>query len=223
MKKKNKDAEAKTFSDNVKSAIKGKLREPFSSSPQNPPICEVKVPHVEKEMEHLHTFAAWYSAKKFIEGLTQDRKVKEINDTVIKTDDGIKIKSPHLQDILGHKYNALEEQWEIPDPYRNMIRMFRGEEYKKSDMEKGIVNNLMKPEVHTAKDKPKKERKARPPKEGQVSIADICRDLKCKPRIARGFLRSSKMEKPDGGWSWPKGHKDIDKVRTIITKGLKAK
>lgn len=220
MKKKNKDAEAKTFSDNVKSAIKGKLREPFSSSPKHPPICEVKVTHVEKEMEHLHTFAAWYSAKKFIEGLTQDRKVKEINDTVIKTDDGIKIKSPHLQDILGHKYNALEEQWEIPDPYRNMIRMFRGEEYKKTKDE--LAASPAK-RIKEREDKPKKERKARPPKEGQVSIADICAELKCKPRIARGFLRSSKMEKPDGGWSWPKGHKDIDKVRTIITKGLKAK
>lgn len=207
-----------------KSEVKGKLREPFPSSPKNPPICEVKVTHAEKEMEHLHTFAAWYSAKKFIEALTKDRKVKEINPNVIKTDDGIKIKSPNLEDILGHKYNALEEEWEIPDPYANMVRMFRGEQYKKNqDAIAGPVRTSGKGPNEQQKPKNKKERKSRPPKDGHVSIADICTDLKCIPRVARGILRDAKMEKPDGGWSWPKGHKDIDKVRTIITKGLKAK
>lgn len=218
---------AETSSSDIAEAkkIQGKLREAFPSSPKLPPICEVKVDHEEKDIHHVHVFAAWYSAKKFIDGLTDGRKVKEINDNVIKTDDGIKIKSILLQDILGHKYNALEEKWEIPDPYRNMIRMFRGEAYKKSENGENasqVKSKSFQKEMDDVGPKKKsKERTPRAPKEGMVSIADICATLKCEPRIARGILRDAKFEKPDGGWSWPKGDKQIDVITKAITKGLK--
>lgn len=209
--------------------VQGKLREPFSSNPKYPAICEVRVTHEERDMQHVHTFAAWYSAKKFIDAITKDRKVKEINENVIKTDDGIKLKSIHMSDILGHTYNALEKEWELPAPYPNMIRMFRGETYKKSEITGDHdLNASQEPKVgRTSKVKEmikdKKERTPRAPKDGYVSIADICADLKCDPRIARGFLRTAKEEKPDGGWSWKKGDKKVEAIKKIITIGLKNK
>lgn len=226
--------QTKMIKDAPENKVQGKLREPFSSNPKYPAICEVKITNEERDMLHVHTFAAWYSARKFIEAITKDRKVKEINENVIKTDDGTKIKSIHLADILGHKYNALEEEWELPAPYPNMIRMFRGESYKKMTMPDGsdgghdLNASQDKTVGRTAKvkdmiRKPKSERTPRPPKDGMVSIADICADLKCEPRIARGILRDAKITKPEGGWSWPKGDKRIEAIKAAVAKGLKAK
>lgn len=53
----------------------------------------------------------------------------------------------------------------------------------------------------------KKERKAREKvskpnaREGLTSVAQIAEELKIEPRVARGYLRGAKVEKPEVGWA----------------------
>lgn len=72
-----------------------------------------------------------------------------------------------------------------------------------------------KPE--TTKKAAKKVTKKATDANGQmVTLADLCKPLKMKPRMARRALRVAKVKNP-GRWAWPKG-----KVPSIITKTLKA-
>lgn len=201
------------------------LKNPFPSSPKFTPICELKIKHTERDMLHVHTFAAWYSAKKMVDALIKDEEIKWLSDHLMEVSNGITIKSMHMNEIMEHEYTKAEAAWELPPPYPNIIRIFRGEAYKKEQMEKDIVDHVMKPVLVSKKqfekirDTPKAPRA---PKEGMVSIADIASELKVHPRIARGILRDAKIKKPDGGWSWPKGDKAIDTIKTTLKKGMKS-
>ena len=52
--------------------------------------------------------------------------------------------------------------------------------------------------------------------EGHVTLKDICDELDVEGRIARRKLRTSDIEKPEGSWSWPEGHEDIERVKELL-------
>lgn len=188
-----------------------KLKPPFPSSPSRPAVCDIKVTHAERDMMHVHSFGALYSAKKMVDALIGDSEYTEINETCIKTDLGIKIKSDQLSDIMKHKYTAEEKEWELPNPYPRMVQLFRGESYKPED--KHLPKKAVMP---TRVDKPEKaERVPRKPKpDGMITIQDLCAEMKLDPGKARAALRKSNTPKPEHGWAWEK--KDVDAIKKII-------
>lgn len=50
---------------------------------------------------------------------------------------------------------------------------------------------------------------------GGISLADIAKKTKVDPADLRRALRSSKIKKPAGSWSWPKGHPDLKAVEKL--------
>jgi hypothetical protein len=67
------------------------------------------------------------------------------------------------------------------------------------------IPDMFKPEVA---EKPVKEKKVkaksgvREAREGLISVAQIAEELKILPRVARGYLRAAKIDKPEGvGWA----------------------
>lgn len=193
-----------------------KLKPPFPSAPSRPPYCELKITREDKDMMHVHTFGAPYSAKKMIEALIGEDDFKEINDQVIKTDRGIKIKSKHLIEVMNHKYTPEEKAWALPIPYPRMIQLFRGETYNKETSD--VPMNPDKPKTAPQVKKEKPAPKA-PRPDGLITIQNICAELKIDPSRARAVLRSSKTPKPDHGWAWPK--KDADAIRKLVKEGVK--
>lgn len=79
-----------------------------------------------------------------------------------------------------------------------------------------------------AKDAKPKGKKAPPPNpravpEGHTGIADIAKELKLSPAVVRRKLRSSEITKPEAGWHWKDGSKDLAAVKKVLTAEPKAK
>lgn len=50
-----------------------------------------------------------------------------------------------------------------------------------------------------------------------VTLHDICEELGVEGRIARRKLRNSDITKPGSSWEWPANHKDIAKVKELLS------
>lgn len=50
-----------------------------------------------------------------------------------------------------------------------------------------------------------------------ISLHDICEELGVEGRIARRKLRNSDITKPGSSWEWPANHKDIAKVKELLS------
>lgn len=50
-----------------------------------------------------------------------------------------------------------------------------------------------------------------------VTLHDICEELGMEGRIARRKLRNSDITKPGSSWEWKAGHKDIAKVKELLS------
>ena len=187
---------------------------PFPSAPSKPGKYSVKIIQAEKDMLHVHAFTMPFAAKKLIEALIGDDDYKEINDHVIKTDRGIKIKCEFLIEVMNHKYTKEEKEWSLPVPYPRMVQLFRGEQYNKDTSDVPMNPDKPAPQVKpTRKEKPAPvPRKPKP--DGLVTIQDICAEMKLEPSKARAHLRSSKTPKPDHGWAWPA--KEADAIRKLL-------
>ena len=143
-----------------------------------------------------------------------------------------------LEDIIEYEYTKEEKKWRLPVPYpeyaETIARHGQGthpqlntrtrESQGKpplTDAEKKKVG-LRVPSEPTRekaarKEKPERKKKERPA--GIISLADICKKLKCDPREARQALRKSKAKKPDIGWAWPQ--KEEAQVTKDLEKALK--
>lgn len=191
---------------------------PFPSAPSRPAKYEVRITQAERDMMHVHMFAECFAAKKLVDALIGDDEYTDINETCIKTELGVKIKCPQLQEVLAHKYTKQELEWALPLPYPRMVQMFRGEPYNKHTSDSPLNPHIPKKAVMpTRVDKPadRKPRAAKP--DGMVTIQDICAELKLEPSKARAILRNAKTPKPDHGWAWPP--KEADAIRKLLKGG----
>lgn len=70
-----------------------------------------------------------------------------------------------------------------------------------------------------AKDKSKKsknvEKSSKKEVVAGVTLAEIAKAQKVEGSELRKALRASKINKPGGSWTWPKGHGDIAKVEKL--------
>lgn len=80
---------------------------------------------------------------------------------------------------------------------------------KKSSAKKAPVKKA------AAKKAPAKKAPAKKSPTDGVTLAQICKELKLEPHIARRRLRTAKLKNP-GRWSWPKGDSEINKVKTVL-------
>lgn len=160
-----------------------------------------------------------------------------------------------LEDIMEYEYKGDEKKWRLPHPYDQYAsyiafyhhgihpqlnsRSREGdglpelspEERHRYGLDEGENNVADKrrrkkkpaPVEKEPRSKPtKKERKADP---NVLTLAQLCKELKCDPKEARQALRKAKVDKPDAGWQWPaEQHDKISKVlSTAIDKLRKAK
>lgn len=74
------------------------------------------------------------------------------------------------------------------------------------------IPDMFKPEVAAKPEKVKKERTKSPvreAREGLVSVAQIAEELNILPRVARGYLRAAKIDKPAVGWAGDEAWADM--------------
>lgn len=75
---------------------------------------------------------------------------------------------------------------------------------------------------NTATPEPRRERKERAPStprprgDNVTTLQELCADEKVEPKDVRGLLRKRGIEKPDGGWAWPKGDDRIGGIMDVI-------
>lgn len=190
--------------------VRGSDETAYPSSPARPPTINLWIKFGE-DFGHLqiHTFCARWAALKSLQVALKDREYGEPDDMGwYETDDGeMRFKlTGDVQDLLDEQ---LETDWMPPQPHLNDLLRAGGEQTIKHDTSGGD------------EEKPNRVRKVRKPgvpppsREGLVTLAEICEELKIEPRDARKTLRN-KVEKPDAGWAWPAD--EAAKVKAILKK-----
>lgn len=183
-------------------------------------------------------FAAEYAARAFINGLIHNDEWEWIdpigNRKCIRTTTGVRISmfGDSLAMLLDYKMSSDEKEWTDELMKQNTLRFKYGthEAANKDDnqqSEDGTDETLGAGRAVTSKSKQKeprapKEPKVKVDKSGFVSANDIATELKVEGREVRGVLRKVGAVKPDIGWMWAKGSKELKEARAIIEKGLKA-
>lgn len=180
-------------------------------------------------------FAAKYAARWFIMKLIHNDEWTWIDPIgsrrCILTTGGVRISmfKDDLKELLEYKPTEAEAEWHDDWTSNSVLRFKYGqhEEVKKehvveedsdgSDGDSGTAKTKSKGKGPRAP----KEAKAKIDKSGHVSANDIAKQLKAEGREVRGVLRSSDLEKPAHGWSWPEDSEELKQARKIIEDGLK--
>lgn len=199
------------------------LREPFPSSPTNPPKYAVycSYPHDAAPGQSrmiVMCFLATYAAKHFVNAVLQDEGFKWSKSDTIIGDNGVKVRCEGLEDIIEYDWEAGEKGWELPPAMIKQTELLRREYRDDAPVSTGAEGDE---EVERPK-KPKKEpkpEKVKVDKTGLVSVGEIAEQMGIEARDARGALRKQKVEKPDGGWLWAPDK--VDGIKKIIKAGLK--
>lgn len=194
------------------------LKPAFPSSPQRPPVLELKFAREGNLVASL-TFAAYYPAyillKEFIDG--HDRVW--VSDDAIETDEGILISTGQheLDRLLTRKYTAEELAWELPSNYKRLVAQIKGISFKQQSND-DTPDDPVPPQTKPKGDKPKP--KSKPVRSGDaITIAQLAEELGILPRDARAILRKSNTPKPDAGWEWEPTQAET--IRELLKKGKK--
>lgn len=182
----------------------------YPSAPSRPPTINLWIKFGE-DFSHLqiHTFGARWAALKSLQIVLKDREYEGPDDMGwYETNDGT-IRFKLNGDVEGLLDEDDEIEWMPPQPHFNDLLRAAGDETVKHD--------TSTPD----EERPNRVRKVRKPgvpppsRDGLVTLADICAELKIEPRDARKTLRN-KVEKPDAGWAWPAD--EAAKVKAILKK-----
>lgn len=190
--------------------ISGSDETAYPSSPMRPPTINLWIKFDEDFARlQIHTFCARWAALKSLQVVLKDREYSDADDMGWhETDDGT-IRFRLSGDVEGLLDENIETDWMPPQPHLNDLLRAGGSQVVRHD--------TSTPDA----DKPNRVKKVRKPgappinRDGLVSLADICAELKIEPRDARKTLRN-KVEKPDAGWAWPAA--EAAKVKAILKK-----
>jgi hypothetical protein len=141
-------------------------------------------------------FRELYAAKHWLNAIVGDIS-GIIRGHELGLDDGIKLRSFELHEIMDHEFTPEEAKWRLDDDAIRMIARFRRGTW--DEPREPIVTDIVH-ESALKKHKvvvPKGERPA-----GYVTVTELCKGTAVKPMIARGLLRASKYVKPDYGWAF---------------------
>lgn len=183
------------------------MEQAFPSSPTRVPTINVWFKYGDVlERLQCHALCARWAALKFVQVALNDRSFDGPDDDGwYETEDGLLMFK--LQGDVEGLMDDIEDEidWEIPQPDLNQCLFAAGLQSVKHEAE---------PE-----EKPNKVRKVRAPsaapvsRDGLITLAEICEELKMEPRDARKILRD-KVEKPDAGWCWPP--EEAKKIKAIL-------
>jgi len=215
-----------------------KMKPPFGTAPQWSAKYEVKFKNRSGKFA-LHTFAAEYSAQKFVLAVIASRPFKWVDSDRIRVGD-IAIISSNLEEIMDHILTDDEEAWVLPMPYsfysgsiatgaswagdEPSNSQSRGSTRKRSTRQTGAPERSKHDEdddssaSHATHEHKKR---ASPPKaqsDVEFGIDEIATHLQIAPKRVRGELRKI-MTKPAEGWRWSRDQ--FDGVLKQIQKNLK--
>jgi hypothetical protein len=158
------------------------------ASPTRPPTHSIRFDNGPDRLLVVSYCATW-AAKKAVDTVIGEEEFKWINNRVIEVENGVRIKSDQLEEIMEYEMPARYEEWDFP-PHE--------------------TNKPLPPRI-------KKERGAtREMRKGLVTVQQICEELGIDPREARGFFRKRKLEKPAVGWAFDEGR--ANEIRKMLEK-----
>jgi hypothetical protein len=161
---------------------------------------------------HSETFSAAYAARAFVDHVVGDQTYKWLSHTKIRTEEGVIVDSPQLEDIIEHDLTPAEKEWSISDEDKRTIfyvatgRRLRIRPFNDKKMYDSVAEPI------------KQERIRKESPDGLVSIADICARIGMDPSKARRALRASTQlaHQAKGRWAWPES--EVDAIIKIIKK-----
>lgn len=191
------------------------IEEPFPSSPMRPPKYGIYVSYRGEFMCYVN-FYAKYAVKKFIDVCLNGNDYEWVDGTrngggeAIEDATGLLLEGLGLEEAMEHELNALEEAWQLPEPYEKQAKYAR---IRKVPLEIKLqeVSNTPQPVVARPVREPKK---ASMDKSGLVTISSIAEELGIDAGEARKILRSKKVEKPEAGWAWPED--EAEKIKDLL-------
>ena len=190
--------------------IRGSDETAYPSAPARPPTINMWVKFGE-DFGHLqiHTFCARWAALKSLQVVLKDREYSEPDDMGWYETHDSEVRFKLTGDVEGLLDESIETDWMPPQPHLNDLLRAGGEQIIKHD--------TSGPDV----EKPNRVKKVRKPgvpapsRDGLVTLAEICEELRIEPRDARKTLRN-KVEKPDAGWAWSAA--EAANVKAILKK-----
>lgn len=192
----------------------------FPSSPKVPArFCiHFRYPHdapIGEGRRMTETFVGAYAARKFIEYMVGGEEAEWPNLHTMITSSGVMIYCTpptnrmvenDLEKALNHDYTSAEEEWALPDLYKNKADLFK--------------RPWVKPEMEAQATRSTRSTKGVPKPYGELtSVSDLCEQLGIKPRDGRAALRKSNIKKPAYGWQFMKDSPELVEVETFL-KGI---
>lgn len=186
-------------------------------------------------------FAAKYAARYFIDLLIHNDTWEWVDPIgsrqCIRTTGGVRVSMYHddLKTLLEYKLSEDERSWEDDLIKQATLRFKYGthegakakdddnEEHEHGSDPASSDSGATKSKSRRKEPRAPKEPKVQVDKSGYVSAIDIAKELKLEGREVRVALRSSGMKKPDIGWMWEKGSKELKEARKQIETNLKKK
>jgi hypothetical protein len=185
------------------------------ASPTRPPTHSIRFDNGPDRLLVVSYCATW-AAKKAVDTVIGEEEFKWINNRVIEVENGVRIKSDQLEEIMEYEMPARYEEWDFPPHETNKLRQIA---MSSTDIEKAREERRPKNPA-TGEPLPpriKKERGAtREMRKGLVTVQQICEELGIDPREARGFFRKRKLEKPAVGWAFDEGR--ANEIRKMLEK-----
>lgn len=209
------------------------LPTPFPASPTRQPKYVVRFENKQTGLFYLTNFCELYAAKYPVALVLDDREwVWKDEKTAVATD-GMIVHSDDLEEIVEYKLTTKERQWVPPSPYFGQWHNIAAGQpiHEKREKRSQAAGDNESDDAPAKREKratkqprepdstPKRERTARPAKDGLVSVADVAAQLGKDPKACRIALRKSNTPKPDAGWAWPAS--EVDAVKAIILKHIK--
>lgn len=178
----------------------------------------------------VHTFAALYAAKHFVDLLCKGADVTwavgpSKFDKLFSTFVGVKVESEHLREIYEYEPTELEAGWRDERLNHSIASLVHAPVHENMKLE-GEDETSDEPRAITKREKSNRTRQADPNKKpradttGMVSANKIADELGVHGREVRAVLRAMKEKKPDHGWAWTvdEANKMRDKIKAALDK-----
>lgn len=180
---------------------------PFPSSPYMPPTINIWFKYGDDYGRlQIHCLRQRWAAKRYIEVALNGREYEESTDPgwYISDDELLMFK---LEGDVDGLLDMDDVEWDVPQPDLNQLLLAAG------------LDVIKTPAEVVAEEKTRRTTTRRPAgappvsRDGLVTLAEICEELKIEPRDARKTLRG-KVEKPDAGWAWDPA--EAKKIKAIL-------
>lgn len=192
-----------------------KLPEPYGSPPGRPAKYVFYITRYKDDDTQcmVVSFAAPYSARKFLDVLLRDDGIIWENETTIRSETGIVVSTRWwpglLRECVDHDYSLAEMAWDLDPHVVRWARTFRnGPNLPRTLEEDGVVKEKRERKASVA-------RKEAPP--GYLHVSEIALSMGIDARDARRALRSI-MEKPEVGWNFPPDQ--LEEIKAKIKEAL---